>query len=531
MKTFLFVVALCAASAAAAQLPAGSISGQISSREGQPASGVRVSAMAVPDPALPTNSATALVSIGMTDNTGRYRLENVPPGLYYVVAGLVDLPTYYPGVSSTTGAKVVNVFSGTPIPDINFALVVPPGVTISGRAVQPTGGPAVGVQRVQLLGGVGLSQSSTLGPDGSFEFSRVRPGNYQLVVYTVATSVPTPITVTDRDITGIEVQVVPTVVVSGTINVANNGLRPRINLIFSPLKGLAGNVPNAVMQQNGTFRVVLPEAEYRIAWTQLPAGYQIESITAGTLDLLATTLKLAAGSPVPPIAVNLGIDGKVPWVKAGGRVSGLPVSQTGTPFRLVLLGGNTPEALDVPINPDGSFEFARILPGSYSGRITPPLPMPVITFVVPNRDTTDFKISIPPLKEVQAVITGGLGNVLPRLMLTLDAGTGGGTTSLSPPPQPGSRFNAFIPEGERRLTLNVPGYSIQSATYGSTNVLRDPVKISSSDTSELRIVVAPMNPVVAPAVGGVVGGVAGGIGGGAVLGGIFVPPPPSQIPP
>src|SRR5688572_27464981 len=99
MKNVLLVVALCVASVAAAQvgIPNGTITGQVLARDGQPAVGVRVSAMAVPDPGMPATGGTALVSLGMTDSAGRYRLESIPPGRYYVVAGFVDGPTYYPG--------------------------------------------------------------------------------------------------------------------------------------------------------------------------------------------------------------------------------------------------------------------------------------------------------------------------------------------------------------------------------------------------------------------------------------------------
>jgi protocatechuate 3,4-dioxygenase beta subunit len=93
MKKLLVVVVLFASTGLGAQLSTGTISGQILSREGQPAAGIRVSAMAVPEPGIQVTSATALAGISMTDSAGRYRLENIPPGRYYVVAGLVDFPT------------------------------------------------------------------------------------------------------------------------------------------------------------------------------------------------------------------------------------------------------------------------------------------------------------------------------------------------------------------------------------------------------------------------------------------------------
>src|SRR5688572_33336665 len=147
MKKLLLIGVLLAAGAAA-QIPTGTVSGEIRNREGQPAAGVRVSAMAVPDAGVPANSGTALVSIGTTDNQGRYILENVLPGRYYITAGFVDLPTYYPGVSAVSGATVVNVLSGTPITGVNFAVTNSLGVTVSGRVRRATGTGGVGGQPV-----------------------------------------------------------------------------------------------------------------------------------------------------------------------------------------------------------------------------------------------------------------------------------------------------------------------------------------------------------------------------------------------
>jgi hypothetical protein len=74
------------------------VSGIVRTADGKPASGVRVAAMVAPEPGLSATNATALVSLTNTDESGRYRLDDVPSGRYYIVAGRVDAPTYYPGV-------------------------------------------------------------------------------------------------------------------------------------------------------------------------------------------------------------------------------------------------------------------------------------------------------------------------------------------------------------------------------------------------------------------------------------------------
>src|SRR5688572_29224366 len=49
------------------------------------------------------------VSFAQTDEAGGYRLNGIPPGRYYIEAGLLDLPTYYPGAAELIDAKPVNV--------------------------------------------------------------------------------------------------------------------------------------------------------------------------------------------------------------------------------------------------------------------------------------------------------------------------------------------------------------------------------------------------------------------------------------
>jgi hypothetical protein len=123
-------------------LQTGSVTGVVRTATGAPAAGIRVTAMRTDamDDAL-----RAMVSLSQTDSTGRYRLENVPAGRYYIAAGRVDLPTFYPGTLDMTQGTAVSISSSAPLSDIDFVIqdtsaAVPPergtrGLT-SGRGVQ-----------------------------------------------------------------------------------------------------------------------------------------------------------------------------------------------------------------------------------------------------------------------------------------------------------------------------------------------------------------------------------------------------------
>ena len=73
-------------------------------------------------------------------------------------------------------------------------------------------------------------------------------------------------------------------------------MRPRLQLQFSPFKGTGQNTGMST-QPDGTFRAMLPEGDYRVSWASLPAGYEIKSITSGSVDLLSNSLKVAADTP------------------------------------------------------------------------------------------------------------------------------------------------------------------------------------------------------------------------------------------
>jgi hypothetical protein len=100
----------------------GSISGVLTTSAGKPAVGVRVSALMRPDAPTDALNSSAMASITQTDEKGAYRLENVPPGRYYIVAGRLDVPTYYPGTLDMSAGRDIQVSPGASIAGMNFVL-------------------------------------------------------------------------------------------------------------------------------------------------------------------------------------------------------------------------------------------------------------------------------------------------------------------------------------------------------------------------------------------------------------------------
>jgi hypothetical protein len=180
----LFVISLAALFAiASAQNPAnGSIAGTLMLASGGPAAGIRVAAMAVPaDPAQP-GEASVFVSITQTDANGRYRLENVPPGSYYITAGFITLPTYYPGAAAPGPRSVVAVTAGATLAGYDFTTAVSVGVTVKGRVLMPSNRAGIASLSPSQVALSAQSQlNAPLRGDGSFEFQHVPPGTYSVL--------------------------------------------------------------------------------------------------------------------------------------------------------------------------------------------------------------------------------------------------------------------------------------------------------------------------------------------------------------
>jgi len=121
MEKVLLFAFLLAFQGAATPPPPGKVTGILRKGNGMPATGVRISAMPKPETREDV-VGFALVAIAQTDEAGRFRLEDVPPGSYFIVAGRVDRPTYYPAGSDIEKGKLVDVGPGAEVSGIDFTM-------------------------------------------------------------------------------------------------------------------------------------------------------------------------------------------------------------------------------------------------------------------------------------------------------------------------------------------------------------------------------------------------------------------------
>jgi len=188
----------------------GVVSGRILSEDGSPAGGVRVAAMPVPEPNGPA-SPSVLNSITQTDSSGNYRLENIPPGRYYITAGLVNSPMYFPGVTSPTGSSVINVTANAGVRNVDFRLPHSVNFKVSGRIVglsPPVGTLPPTITLLPRTPGVRLPSfpSAPVRPDFTYEVVNVHPGEYSVQVGGIGNSTMKDVFVVtvDKDLAGID---------------------------------------------------------------------------------------------------------------------------------------------------------------------------------------------------------------------------------------------------------------------------------------------------------------------------------------
>src|SRR5204863_6231930 len=102
--------------------------------------------------------------------------------------------------------------------------------------------------------------------------------------------------------------------------------------------------------------------------------------------------KVGAGDP-PRIAIQMAVASPAPWVKLSGHMTGYSPATSFT-----LTGTSVGETLTATLGSDGAFEFPRVLPGTYSGRMAPLTVASVgtnISIVVGDKDLTNVLVAVP----------------------------------------------------------------------------------------------------------------------------------------
>lgn len=342
MKMLLSIVFMLFSQAAplSQRVENGVMVGTLRGPNGAPAANVRVAAMPVPDPAQPA-AANGLASLAETDSNGHYRLENVPPGHYYIQAGLIDFPSYYPGVSVTSGAKNIQVKAGELVSNLDFTMTRAAGVKVSGHVPLSTGASPV---RIRMSGGAAfnIQNANALNPEGYFEFLKVPPGNYTINVSPSNVLPSLPIVVNDKDIE-IGLPSGPGVKVSGTVGLGP--LSPRVAGLRVILTGSdAWSQADAVVDAGGSFIVPrVPPGTYSVrtqpgsaspSFNLTVKDQEVTGLVVPSLVEVNGRVTMGGGGGMPATSTALMIEA----VKEKGALLATAVHQDGS-FRLPVTEG------------------------------------------------------------------------------------------------------------------------------------------------------------------------------------------------
>jgi hypothetical protein len=460
----------------------------------------------------------------------------LPVGQYQLLLNSLPEGYFLKGLSAGSTDLLANPLTVSPIDApirVAITLGMSPKVRVTGRVTQPAQSASAPPDKIALAG-VAFTESAeaTLRPDGSFEFSTVTPGPYlaRIGLTSSVSSTPTLITIPNRNVNDLEIPISSPREISGRIAVDGNGPPPKFSLLLvrgsslpveenrrgqlasippSALVNLiqsGGSAGTHVLQINvnalpdGSFKMKVPDGEYRVVTVptglpsaSIPAAYFLRSLRANSSDLMAEPLRVSEKESTQ-IDAGFGTTAPNSWVKLSGRVSGLDASRN--TFR-VALESNLTSAIETYIDAEGKFEFPAVLQRTnYTVRLVPPVPAassPLVT--VADKDVTDVQIVLPPEREMTVRVTVEGNHPVPAFGLTLSSQSNSMTVVVRP--EADGSFKGKFPEDERRVSIiGLPlGYNVSSATFGSANILRQPLKIGGSAASEIQVRLA-VDPAV-----------------------------------
>jgi len=471
-----------------------------------------------------------VAGVAVSDQTGGYRLS-VPPGRYVIAAGLLDSPTYYPRVIDSNDAKPVKVLAGTTVAGIDFALVNPVDIPVRGRVIVEGGEslpldvagfigsalpansvpatPALMRMIAQQIAG-GARSSVTVRADGTFGLA-LPPGGNQVLVQAL------PVGYYVKSITagGVDILQSPFIVVEGApeILVTLTRTAPSYNPPTVTLSGRVSDLPadtssqwvilqsslgspgvpstiaEIAIQPDGTFqRSGVPPGNYTISTAQpgqrRPIVVPLEGI--GGIELAYAPPRPARGAPSYP---------STPSVTVRGRVDAIPGTTMPESVRLTSSAPRR-EPKSSAVNSDGSFVFTQVLSGRYELRVGVE-PLSVARSVsVGNQEVSGLEIKA--AVEARGRVAMADGNKLPPILFQIQgqyaAGQAGNARAMETiqrefDPRDDGTFTLGVVRGEQRISVvGLPAsYSVKSITYGSTDLLVQPLVLNSSPTSEILV--------------------------------------------
>lgn len=261
------------------------------------------------------------LSRATTDADGEYRLVNLPPGTYVVVAQssaswpgsssqtggtLAYVPTYFPGALTAASAEPIAMRVGERRTTVDIALVPGRLATISGVAVNSRGEPLTSMSLLSTDGYADSAGRARIMGDGTFEIPGVRPGRYVLLAGGANELIRQPVEVAGSDVTGLTIRSVSGWSMTGEVLVDPSSrstldmTRVSISTLADDEGGsfnvIAGAAPGVARPApNGRFILTPAFGRVRLR-LNLPPGWILKSATAGGRTVSGVPLELPPGA-------------------------------------------------------------------------------------------------------------------------------------------------------------------------------------------------------------------------------------------
>jgi hypothetical protein len=316
-------------------VPAAVISGRITDHLGQPIPSARVEAQR----RTWLNGRWAYRTIASTHASalGQYRVAGLPAGQYVLRAhpqGQVTVsfsdpngpttylaPAYYPSSFDAAQAQPIQVAAGSELAGYDFGPVLTPLLKVEGRLASAEGKSAPAfctiILRSKNNGGDYTARYNA--ETGAFSFAEVPPGDYRLMAYasesTTIGSALREITLIDRDMTGLQLDLTPPITVKGKAALQGGALPSQaIWINLSPLISNAVSDGSVWVGDEGSFEFnVVQYDRYRLSLGSTQPNIYLKSVSVSGKPLQGTVLDWTADQPA-----NL----QVLLANDGGRLEG-----------------------------------------------------------------------------------------------------------------------------------------------------------------------------------------------------------------
>jgi hypothetical protein len=367
--------------------PLAAISGKVLDEDGQPMAGVSVGVTR--DIYTSSGKRLQIGSTVQTDDRGVYRLFDLQPGRYYLMAFIVNngtrpeqkgevhstvpeegyAPVYYPGVAELSQASLQELPSGAEWAGADFKLRRLPTYHIRGHVTGATGRVSVLARPCEHdewempLTPVDLRVSQL--PNARFDISGAMFGNYCLSVLQNGPGIPASQTVTVKaaDVDDIELAVPPAFPVSGVVTFDGVPPSPMPPIDIGLISTGAVGSGRSRIKSDGSFQIAGVSPGALTLLMPRSRSLYVKSAWYGNLDV--TSGSIPSLEPGTALRIVMGTDaGEIDGTVQPGNVDlGMPVLVAALPEEAFAAREDMQRQTTGPAG--GSFTLSNMPPGNY----------------------------------------------------------------------------------------------------------------------------------------------------------------------